>query len=73
MSGEIRGGQEELPPPLSPHAARRTPHPHTPPARPTHPAHTYRHKMLAQNTVEKGMKKPGGTNASHHRALLFNS
>ena len=43
------------------------------PARITHPAHTYRHKMLAQNTVEKGTKKPGGTNTSHHRALPFNS
>jgi len=64
MSGEIRVGQEELPPPLSPHAS---------PARPTHTAHTYRHKMLAQNIVEKGTKKPGGTNASHHRAFLFNS
>jgi len=29
--------------------------------------------MLAQNTAEKDAKKPGGTNASHHRALLFNS
>ncbi|WP_296548106.1 hypothetical protein, partial [Rothia sp. (in: high G+C Gram-positive bacteria)] len=47
--------------------------PHAPPARITHPAHTYRHKMLAQNTAEKDAKKPGGTNASHHRALLFNS
>jgi len=29
--------------------------------------------MLTQNIAEKGTEKPGGTNASHHRALLLNS